>query len=213
VSRALGALRATIWSLLQVSVGGTYGKRKLALRFQGTARRVLEMGCATGNVSEAFAAAEIDLFVGVDIDPHAIAHAQRKFAKHPHMDFRCIAFEELDPAREQFDYILVAGVLHHLDDDQSGKMLCKVAQLLAPKGRIVVSEPLAPGPESPLLERLYGKIERGSWLRTEEELLSVIRSRTSLQVRAAETHPVAPFRGERPVCAQFVVACLERPDE
>lgn len=205
-----GTLRAAIWSLLQVSVGGTYGKRKLALRFRGTGRRVLEMGCATGNVSEAFAEADIDRFVGVDIDPHTIAYAQRKFANHPHMEFRCVAFEELDPAREQFDYILVAGVLHHLDDPKCGKMLCKVAQLMAPGGRIVVSEPLAPGPQSPFLERLYGKIERGAWLRTEDELLTVIRSRTPLHVGAAETHSVAPFRGERPVCARFVVACLER---
>jgi 2-polyprenyl-3-methyl-5-hydroxy-6-metoxy-1,4-benzoquinol methylase len=207
----LGVLRAAVWSLLQVSVGGTYGKRKLALRFLDEKRRVLEIGCATGNVSRAFADAEIDAYVGVDIDPHAIAYAQRKFAHYPHMDFRCISFEELDPAREQFDYIIFAGVLHHIDDASAGKMLSKMARLLTPGGRTVVSEPLAAGPDSTFLERLYGKIERGRWLRTQAELLAVIRSHTTLQVRAVETHPVAPSRGKGPVCAQFLVVWLEQP--
>ena len=53
---------------------------------------------------------------GVDIDQSAIAIAQRRFATQGNFRFEAVPVEELAKRGERFDYVVIAGMLHHVDD-------------------------------------------------------------------------------------------------
>ena len=55
----------------QFALGGTIAKRQLVLDVYSNQRRVLEIGCSTGNIASAFLDRDVD-YTGVDIDGTAI---------------------------------------------------------------------------------------------------------------------------------------------
>ena len=106
-------LRAWLWDLFQVVVGGNE-KKKAAIRAAiPNPGRILEIGCATGNVASVFSDVE---YVGVDIDAGCIARARRKFPQ-PNYRFHCLdLLEPGDPFNKQFYFKLDRG--EHIRNEQ-----------------------------------------------------------------------------------------------
>jgi len=206
------SLRLGIWHAFQLLVGGTLGKRRLALSRYGGQRRVLEIGCATGNVSAAFRRFSPVEFVGLDIDAAAVEQARRRFAGDSR--FRFVVGEAGDLSAEErcFDYVLLAGVLHHMDDLAAAELTASAARLVAPGGILLAYEPMPPAADAPWVVRLYGRIERGDWLRPPADLVALLRAHAAgLALVDASEHPIAPFLGKYPQCARFAVVSLRRP--
>jgi SAM-dependent methyltransferase len=201
--------RLRVWLVLQIVAGGTFAKRRLALRFWSGQTRVCEVGCAAGNVSYAFWPLAGVQFLGVDVDGAAIAHARRRYHR-PGFEFRHVDLRTLNPAQTRFDYIVFAGVLHHVADDIALELLASAGRLLAADGVIAVSEPLPATPRDPWLVQMYGRIDRGRQLRTIGELRALLERTPAVRWTDVEVHPVAPFIGRFPTCARFVVARATR---
>jgi SAM-dependent methyltransferase len=72
--------------------------------------RVLEIGCSTGDLLAALRPAR---GVGVDISPRTVELARRK---HPELDLRAGAAEELELGGETFDFVIMSDVVGYLDD-------------------------------------------------------------------------------------------------
>jgi SAM-dependent methyltransferase len=117
--------------------------------------RVLDLGCATGHtlhrLSDLFAAG-----VGVDISPLMILHARRTAAL---LDLRLTvdnAAEFCNKCREQFDLILLIGVLAHLPNQAA--TLAAAPRVLSPGGRLIL---ISPHPWNPwfLYSRMTGRQE------------------------------------------------------
>jgi len=72
-------------------------------------QRVLEIGCATGELIAAMPAAQR---VGLDISPANVAAARARF---PAVEFRCGDFR--DAGLAGFDAVIMSDVLEHVDDD------------------------------------------------------------------------------------------------
>jgi SAM-dependent methyltransferase len=96
----------------------------------GKGRRVLDLGCAGGYISEALAARGFSV-TGVDLPG----------AEHsPDIEFIAANLDEGLPALVgRFDYIVCADILEHLRDPQ--QLLEAARQRLAPGGRLVASLP------------------------------------------------------------------------
>ena len=75
-------------------------------------RRVLEIGCATGELIAAVPLAEGAQRVGIDISAANVAAARARFG---HVEFRCGDFRDL-PA-QSFDAVILSDVLEHVPDD------------------------------------------------------------------------------------------------
>ena len=85
VSNSRGVpLRARLWDAFVRSIGVNLQKKRAIQRIIDRPGRILEVGCATGNVAGIFRQSE---YVGVDIDQDSIAlaalrHPGRNYAFH-----------------------------------------------------------------------------------------------------------------------------------
>ncbi len=108
----------------------------IALRFVGRDRRVLEIGCWSGHVTEHLVAAG-NRVVGVEVDGGA-AELARAFADRVHvLDLDIVRLSAVET--ERFDVILLGDVLEHFRDPTT--VLADLVTLLEPDGRLVISVP------------------------------------------------------------------------
>ncbi|WP_433199007.1 class I SAM-dependent methyltransferase [Nocardia sp. CA-107356] len=99
--------------------------------------RVLEIGCGTGNLTirakRAQPAAEL---IGSDPDPLALARAERKARGLNGIRFERAYAQELPYAEGEFDRLLSAMMLHHLDTDIKTAALAEALRVLRPGGSL-----------------------------------------------------------------------------
>ncbi|WP_433731296.1 class I SAM-dependent methyltransferase [Nocardia sp. CA-129566] len=100
-------------------------------------QRVLEIGCGTGNLTirakRAQPAAEL---IGSDPDPLALARAERKAHGLSGIRFERAYAQELPYAEGEFDRLLSAMMLHHLDADIKKAALAEALRVLRPGGSL-----------------------------------------------------------------------------
>jgi 2-polyprenyl-3-methyl-5-hydroxy-6-metoxy-1,4-benzoquinol methylase len=161
-----------LWLFAQHVVGCNGAKKELALRHYRGERRVLEIGCSAGNIASAFAKAD---YTGIDIDEGALALARRRFGGRPNFRFQQISLADLAASGAEFDYVLFAGILHHVPDDVATEMLVEALSLVAEGGTLVISEPEAVRPGDGIVLRLFYKLEQGRFLRSREALEALVR--------------------------------------
>ena len=108
------------------------------IRMVGHGRRVLEIGCSVGHVTEHLVA-NGNTVIGIEIDPDAAEQA-RRFATEVHVaDIDRTQLGELVDG--PFDVIVFGDVLEHLRDPSAA--LDAACSLLTPDGHLVVSIPNA----------------------------------------------------------------------
>lgn len=162
-----------------------YAALKTSLReVVPTGSRVLEVGCATGDILASLAPEE---GTGLDISPQMVALASRK---HPRLRFLVHDLMQ-GPLDERFDYIVAADVAEHVPD--LDRMMAALASMLTDRGIAVVvtANPLW----SPILhaaERLRLKMPEGDheW-RSRADLASAA-GRAGLHERSFDRSLVVP---------------------
>lgn len=113
-------------------------------------RRVLEVGCGVGNVTNLLQ--DRDLVVGIDVEPQCVKERTRKFSARANIISECL--DVLDPSflaleKYRFDSIVCLNVLEHVRDDR--KALKHMHSILQPGGRVILI--------IPAFESLYGPID------------------------------------------------------
>jgi SAM-dependent methyltransferase len=116
--------------------------------------RVLDLGCGTGQTLLHIADG-IALGIGIDVSPAMIARARRNAARTS-LRFRVgNAADFCMNCRDQFELILLIGVLEHLPDQPAA--LAGISRVLTADGRLVV---ISPHPWNPMF-RLKRLIDGG----------------------------------------------------
>jgi SAM-dependent methyltransferase len=146
--------------------------------------RVLEVGCATGDI---LASLDPDEGLGLDISPAMIELAARK---HPGLRFRVHDLMQ-GPLEERFDYAVAADVAEHVPDLDT--MMSSLAGMLTDPGVaiVVTANPLW-SPVLHVAERLRLKMPEGDheW-RSRADLASAAR-RAGLRERSFDRSLVMP---------------------
>ena len=112
---------------------------------------ILEVGCGTGNITEFLL--ERGRVTVIDIEAQFIDSIRHRFRAHPRL--RAFVADALDPDGERlppghFDTVVCLNVLEHVRDDE--RLLARIRDLLAPRGRAVILVPALP--------LIYGSIDR-----------------------------------------------------
>lgn len=138
---------------------------------------ILDLGCGPGTNSDLFFP---DDYLGIDISEKYINAAKEK---HPHHNFICGNFLELDPSfDESFDLIFVSGLLHHINDDLVRDFMEKAYTLLKPGGHLLAIENCLHYKQSKLKKKII-LMDRGQHVRSNIELEEIMQ-RTSFKFTA-----------------------------
>ena len=192
-----------LWLLLQKMIGGNACKQTLATEHYRGQKRVLEIGCSVGNISAVFRAFPDVAFTGIDIDHSAIALARRRFRRDSNFSFGVSSLEELADRGEKFDYVLFAGILHHVDDDTCLQLLRDAVKCAASGASLVIYEPEALRPsDGRFLHFFYAHFEQGAFLRSRDALRHLVE-RAGIALESVEDRMVSPGIVKRPYVARF----------
>lgn len=126
------------------------------LRRSRVTLRILDVGCGSGYAVTRYLGDSQDEVLGIDLYAPNIDYANRTFARAG-LRFECRSAESLVSAQLQFDVIVLADVLEHLD--QPGAVLSECRRLLAPEGVLLITVPNGHGPFE-----LESALSRTRWL-------------------------------------------------
>ncbi len=195
-----------LFQVFQTWIGGTYDKQQLALLKYENQKRIMEVGCSIGNIAHVFRDFENISYTGIDIDPAVIDHAQKTFAPYPNFQFVCQDLKTYELSGEPFDFILFAGVCHHMSDEECLALLKAARSLLSDDGKLIVIDILYPEPEDAWLLHRYIKIDQGEYIRNDASLRDLIRR--VAQLENSEIHYVGASPYSVPTIARFGVYTL-----
>jgi SAM-dependent methyltransferase len=94
--------------------------------------RILDIGCGTARM--------LDYLPDVDYHGFDIDEAVKRYGARG--KFNCAMLEQADlDDLEPFDVVIATGLLHHLNDEQSHKLMQLAWSALKPGGRLVTNDP------------------------------------------------------------------------
>lgn len=132
----------------------------------GKLRRVLDVGCGPGTNAGHFKHLE---YLGLDWSQSYVDYARHRFSRE------FIATDICDyeaPAGVLFDFILVNSFLHHIDDENSLRILSKLKGLLTEDGHVHILDLVMP--DNPCIARLLAQLDRGDFARCLEKWRSLL---------------------------------------
>jgi ubiquinone/menaquinone biosynthesis C-methylase UbiE len=130
---------------------------------------VLDIGCATGEITYSLHERFRCKTVGLDISANMIVHCREKFVSEG-LRFEAGDILDLPFNNEQFDLVVSMSVIEWIQDYKKG--VAEVSRALKPGGQWIVS---IPNWKSPVrkLEYLKSLFTRGSYLRHQKNRISV----------------------------------------
>ena len=192
-----------LWLNMQKTIGGTPSKQGFAKKWYFGQKRILEIGCSVGNISSCFIGFKDIDFVGIDIDNVVIEIAKRHFCKHQNFSFQNCYLADFINRGNKFDYILFAGIIHHIDDETAVQMLKDVKKLALSNASIVIYEPEKPHENDSFIVRNFLKIlEQGQFVRSRNGYKSLIEQ-AGLKILDSSSEMVSPGIVKRPYVARF----------
>lgn len=110
----------------------------------GSEKRILEIGCGTGELAFMMAQKTNCQILGVDICVPFIEQARKNFSR-PNLEFKVLDFNDVASlknvtAESQFDYVVGNGILHHLYYNMD-EALVNIHSLLKIGGKLIFLEP------------------------------------------------------------------------
>lgn len=131
----------------------------------------------------------------IDPDPRAINFVQSR-EQTPHIEFLQCGLSDLDPANQQFDFILSNHLIHHLTKQELSDVLFQTQKLCS--GSILFND-LRRSDWAYLLFTLFSRPLFHNSFITEDGLTSIKRSYTLQELQNVvpqnwDVHPLFPFR-------------------
>jgi SAM-dependent methyltransferase len=163
--------------------------------FEG--KRVLEIGCGTGNFTEKFAESGADI-IAVDISPDLLKIAKSKNLLSEKVTFLEKRFEDCD-VDGPFDAVIGSSILHHLDLIPA---LDKMFSLLKPSGSISFAEPNFLNPQI-FLERKFRRFFPS--VSPDETAFISWQLRNDLKRCGFERVRIEPFDWLHPATPKFLI--------
>ena len=147
-------------------------KRELYLSKLHPPGKLLDFGCADGHISDAFAGFD---YYGVDIDPVAIEAAKQRFRDRLNMHFIAADLCDRPFPADEFDEILFACTIHHLNDESLLSLLRELHYCMKIDGVVHVFD-LVRQDKDGWSQKLMRRLDQGNYTRSLPQIVSLIES-------------------------------------
>jgi ubiquinone/menaquinone biosynthesis C-methylase UbiE len=141
----------------------------------GADLRTLDLGCGPGAFAREFDSAG---YTGVDLNARYIGYASKHIEGH----FLVGDARRVELSAEQFDRVLIFGMLHHLSDEDATSVVSEVRRLLVPGGKALIIEDIPAISRLNLLGHLIHRVENGEHIRPAEDYRSLYSPHLRLEV-------------------------------
>lgn len=159
--------------------------------------QVLDVGCGYGELSSRLDRAK---YIGIDISPKYIKYANQHYGNFGRFICGDITTDSTLENLGHFDVVTIIGVLHHLRDHDCRKLLLSVRQILNANGRLVTLDGVFAKNQS-TLARIFLRLDRGRFIRTEEQYRELISEQFEISVGDIRADLLAiPFTHFATVC-------------
>lgn len=149
---------------------------------------ILDVGCGTGAAHKYVR--RFKRYVGMDTDPVAVAHAQKRFGSATASFHAQICTPE-DVQRIAPTDVVLGGILHHLTDDETLGLLRSLRQ--SPKLKQVLTVDIVFVPGRTISNFLAG-MDRGRYCRHEAEYHRLVEQ-SGLELASSQILPCHPYTG------------------
>jgi SAM-dependent methyltransferase len=127
-----------IYSLTQKVMSGISVRSNLVKEIKYNSK-VLEVGCGTAKIIESLPPVH---YYGYDISNKYINYAKKKYTLKNYFFF-CKKFSNKEINKiPKFDFILLFGLIHHLNDKDLHKLLPVIKKVLKKNGKLITCDPV-----------------------------------------------------------------------
>ncbi|WP_294074155.1 class I SAM-dependent methyltransferase [Winogradskyella sp.] len=183
--------QAIIYTIYQKIVGG-YRARKLFVENNVVIKpgqKILDIGCGPGDILDFMPNVE---YTGIDQDSNYIAQAKKKYGSRG--QFKCVSVNEIDTIEtNEFDIVISAGVLHHLNDQQCNNLFNIAKKALKNNGRFISFDGVYTKNQNKIA-KYFLKKDRGQYIRTQSEYEELAKTHfASVNSTIDETYFYIPY--------------------
>lgn len=148
--------------------------------------KILDLGCGTGEFAPFFSSEQ---YTGIDIEDDYIEYAK----KHYQGNFMVADGTKLPFNDASFDYALTVGVIHHLSDDVSRKILKEAARVLKPDGYMLIMEDVTSDKDG-FLTRLIHNLDKGKNIRSADAYEDLLKEYFDVKQQYWAKSGVCPYQ-------------------
>jgi len=127
------------YSLTQKIMSGQTQRSKIVRNIIKENSNVLDIGCGTAKIIESIPPVN---YFGYDINKAYLNHAKKKYYSSK-IKFFCKKFTQSEIRKlPKFDYVLLFGIIHHLNDHEVSKLFFLLKKVLKKKGKLLTCDPV-----------------------------------------------------------------------
>lgn len=159
-----------IYSLSQKIMSATSFREKI---IKGLIKRknsfILDIGCGPAEILHNLKKVH---YYGFDVNKHYINFAKKKYKGRG--IFRCTKFsaKKIDK-KIKFDYVLLLGLLHHLDDKQSVFLVSEIKKVLKKNGTLLTLDNIYIKNQNIIAKKLID-LDRGKNVRSKYQYINIL---------------------------------------
>jgi len=136
---------------------------------------VLDFGCGRGALCQTFDAAH---YVGFDLVSSFVVFARQTNAayKFTVMDGTSLAFQP-----DEFERVVIVGVLHHLNDSLTNQALSEIRRVLRSDGKCLIIEAIPTKERRNIIGRLLRSMDAGAFIRPVSEWVALLEQHLHIE--------------------------------
>ena len=161
-----------VYRLIQKLMSGTSFRKKIVQKnIKNKKFKILDIGCGPAEILDYIPECE---YYGYDIDKRAINFARKKYSNNNH-HFFCKKFNESELFRlPKFDFIILFGILHHLDNKEAKIILNLCKKKMKKNSKLLTEDPILVENQN-IIARFLINRDRGLNVRKKKEYLSLLK--------------------------------------